>query len=192
MRPALAGTLQVGMSSKQATAAAPSPPGQADALRTSLPACAGSRPPCHPRSPPVDSHPTQPPTPAPQPHPQSPTPTHLEVHVWGARDLFKVHLQDLAAALHVRVGHHHVAIKPPRTHQRLVQRLGEVGGRNDDHACASGGAESGARGREKITPRGWLPDRSSRCAGSQGSHRRTRRSGRLPSAPAPTAPRRHR
>ena len=36
--------------------------------------------------------------------PASPWP-HLEVHVCGPRDLAKVHLQDLAPALHIGVGH---------------------------------------------------------------------------------------
>ncbi len=64
---------------------------------------------------------------------------HLEVDALGARDLLKVHLQDLSAPLHIRVGHHHVPVKPARPHQRLIQGLGEVGGRDDNHACRGGG-----------------------------------------------------
>lgn len=75
--------------------------------------------------------------PCPPPHP-----THLEVHIRGARDLLKVDLQDLAAPLHVWVGHHHVAVKPARPHQRLVQRLGEVGGGDDNHACGGFGGHA--------------------------------------------------
>ena len=69
--------------------------------------------------------------------------THLQVDVGAAGDLLKVHCQDLAPPLNIWVGHHHVPVKAAGAHQRLVQRLWEVCGGDDNDACRGGrwGAE---------------------------------------------------
>lgn len=85
------------------------------------------------------------PHPAHPPAPPSPTqPPDLKVHIRGTRDALKMDLQYLAPPFHVGVGHHHVPVKPARPHQRLVQRLGEVGGGNHDDAWGAGGARDTA------------------------------------------------
>lgn len=61
--------------------------------------------------------------------------THMQVHILSLGDGFEVHVQDLLPPPDIGVGHHHVAVKAAGPHQRLVQRLGEVGGRDDDDAC---------------------------------------------------------
>jgi hypothetical protein len=45
-----------------------------------------------------------------------------------------VHLEDLLAALDVRVRHHDLAVETARTQQRRVQHVRTVGGRNQDDA----------------------------------------------------------
>lgn len=61
---------------------------------------------------------------------------HRKVDVLCLGHVSEVGLQDLAAPLDVRIGHHHVAVKAPRTYQRLVQRLWEVCGRYANHTLA--------------------------------------------------------
>mmetsp|Transcript_7283 Transcript_7283/g.18719 ORF Transcript_7283/g.18719 Transcript_7283/m.18719 type:complete len:232 (-) Transcript_7283:610-1305(-) len=56
-----------------------------------------------------------------------------EVHVGGLRNVLEVRLENLPPTLDVRVGHHDVAIESARPRERLVQRLGKVGGTHDNH-----------------------------------------------------------
>ena len=57
----------------------------------------------------------------------------LGLDVGRQRHLLHVHAQDLLAAVHVRVRHHHLAVEPAWTKQRRVQHVRTVGGSDQDH-----------------------------------------------------------
>ena len=58
----------------------------------------------------------------------------LQVHVGRERHLAHVHLEDLLAADHVRVGHDHLAVEAAGTQQRRIEHVGTVGGGDQDDA----------------------------------------------------------
>ena len=58
----------------------------------------------------------------------------LQVHVRRQRHLAHVHLQDVLAADHVRVRHHHLAVEAAGAQQRRIEHVGPVGGGDQDDA----------------------------------------------------------
>src|SRR5262249_6296621 len=59
---------------------------------------------------------------------------HLELHVGRERNAPRVHAQDLLATLDVGARDDHLTIEAPRTQKRRVERVGAVGGRDEDDA----------------------------------------------------------
>ena len=59
---------------------------------------------------------------------------HLGVDVGADAHLLDVDVEDLLAAHHVGVRHHHLAVEAAGAQQRGVEHVGPVGGRDQDHA----------------------------------------------------------
>ena len=58
----------------------------------------------------------------------------LEVDIRRQRHIAHMHLQDLLAAVDVRIGHHDLPVEAARTQQRRVEHVGAVGSRDKDDA----------------------------------------------------------
>ena len=64
----------------------------------------------------------------------------LEIDVGRERNLARVDLQDLDAALVVGWVHHDLPVEPARPQQRRIEDVGPVGGRQHDDALVTGEA----------------------------------------------------
>ena len=98
----------------------------------------------------------------------------VEVHILGDLDLLGVDLQNILAALQIRQLHRHAAVEAAGTGQRGVQRLGAVGGRqNDDAVVALKAVHLGEQLVQGLLPLVVAADTGRRCA--SGRWRRSHR-----------------
>ena len=58
----------------------------------------------------------------------------FQIHIRRQRHLADVHFQNLLAADHVRIGHHHLAVETAGAKQRRVEHVGAVGGGDQNDA----------------------------------------------------------